>query len=132
MIAVRGTSSARSDARQLRRVMSLPELTLWSALRARQLGLHFRRQHAAGPFVMDFYCSAARLCIEVDGQQHEQSAERDGRRDSYQLRTFDIRTIRIAAADVLGNLEGVIEHIRGQFQAPSGMLRTPSPPPGGE
>jgi very-short-patch-repair endonuclease len=55
-------------ARELRRQMSLPEIVLWQALRKARLGgLRFRRQHPIGPYIVDFYCPAARLAIEVDG-----------------------------------------------------------------
>jgi hypothetical protein len=48
--------------------MSLPEGLLWRELRKRPSGLKFRRQHPAGIYVLDFYCAAARLAIEVDGR----------------------------------------------------------------
>lgn len=50
----------RLFARALRGKMTLPEVLLWKALKGRQLnGLHFRRQHPLGPYVLDFYCDAA-------------------------------------------------------------------------
>ena len=55
------------NARTLRRAMTRPEVLLWQVLRERPNGLRFRRQHPVGPFVLDFYCPAARLAIEVDG-----------------------------------------------------------------
>ena len=58
-------------ARQLRRQMSLPEIALWYQLRQRPGGFKFRHQHPAGPYSLDFYCDAALLCIEVDGEAHE-------------------------------------------------------------
>ena len=48
-------------ARKLRSEMSLPEVLLWRQLRLRPVGLKFRRQHPAGPYVLDFYCAAARF-----------------------------------------------------------------------
>jgi very-short-patch-repair endonuclease len=48
--------------------MSEPEVMLWSRLRKRAgNGVAFRRQHPIGFHVLDFYCSAARLAVEVDG-----------------------------------------------------------------
>jgi very-short-patch-repair endonuclease len=92
--------------------MTLPELLLWQQLRARLDGLKFRRQHPAGPNVLDFYCEAARLCIEVDGEAHSGSdiPLRDADRDCW-LADAGIRTIRTAAADVLKNLGGVLQRI---------------------
>jgi len=44
--------------------MSLPEILIWQRIR----GGEFRRQHALGPFILDFYRARDRLCIEIDGQ----------------------------------------------------------------
>jgi very-short-patch-repair endonuclease len=61
----------RDFAKSLRRKLSLPEGLLWRAIKGRKLdGLHFRKQHPIGPYVLDFYCDEARLAIEVDGQSH--------------------------------------------------------------
>ena len=43
----------------MRRTMTGPERVLWTLLRRNTLGLHFRRQHPVGPFVLDFYCASA-------------------------------------------------------------------------
>ena len=52
-------------ARTLRRKMTLPEVLLWQELRGGRLnGLHFRRQHPVGPYILDFFCAAARLAVE--------------------------------------------------------------------
>src|SRR3954468_12104466 len=88
-------------ARALRRAMTLPEVLLWRALRERPGGLKFRRQHPAGPYVLDFYCETAKLAIEVDGAVHERGSApvRDGERDAW-LETAGIRTCRVPAAEV--------------------------------
>ena|SRR3990167_807700 len=58
----------RNLAKRLRRRMNEPELRLWSRVRANRLGgVHIRRQHPLGPYVLDFFCARARLAIEVDG-----------------------------------------------------------------
>ena len=60
-----------SRARELRREMSLPEVVLWQALRKKRLaGLRVRRQHAIGPYILDFYCPDVKLAIELDGSGH--------------------------------------------------------------
>lgn len=66
-MAITGTSDAVYRARHLRRAMTKPERLLWCALRGNRTGFHFRRQHAAGPYVLDFYCDRIGLCVEVDG-----------------------------------------------------------------
>jgi len=105
-----GSSAAHQRARKLRQEMTKPERLLWWALRANKTGFHFRRQHAAGPYILDFYCDRARLCVEVDGEAHELTVRHDARRDAY-LRRLGIATLRVRARDVLGNLEGVVELI---------------------
>lgn len=55
-------------ARRFRKALTEPELWLWLRLRNRSDGGPvFRSQHPIGPYVLDFYCPQARLCIEVDG-----------------------------------------------------------------
>jgi very-short-patch-repair endonuclease len=99
-------------ARELRRSMSLPEGLLWQELRKRPGGFKFRRQHPIGPYVLDFYCPATRLAIEVDGASHDMgdNPQRDEKRDSW-LRAQGFRIVRFTARDVLHNLDGVIRMI---------------------
>ncbi len=106
--STKGTETART----LRRVMTLPEVLLWQQLRKRPGGFKFRRQHPAGPYILDFYCEAARLAIEVDGEAHNRGDRpaRDLARDEW-LRTKGVETLRLAAGDVLQNMEGVLQSI---------------------
>ena len=99
-------------AKALRREMSLPEVLLWRVLKTRPDGFKFRRQHAAGRYILDFYCHETRLCVEVDGDHHglENRPERDAERDDW-LKTQGVRTLRLTAKDVLDNLEGAIAAI---------------------
>lgn len=99
-------------ARSLRRQLSLPEVLLWRVLRTRPDGLKFRRQQAAGPYVVDFYCHDVRLVVEIDGESHNRGdqPELDARRDEY-LRRSGHRVVRIAARDVLKDLDAVLRHI---------------------
>ena len=84
--------------------MSLPEVLIWQRIR----GCGFRRQHAVGAFILDFYRVPDRLCIEIDGQQHDPAY--DARRDAW-LAERGVRTIRIAAADVLRDPAAVADFI---------------------
>src|SRR5215212_4194348 len=68
-------------ARALRRDMTLPEGMLWQVLRTRPDGLKFRRQHPIGRCVVDFYCPATRLVIELDGIGHEMGDRHNGMSD---------------------------------------------------
>ena len=92
--------------------MTLPEVLLWQQLRKRPDGFKFRRQHPAGPYVLDFFWDSAALCIEVDGSAHDigDAAAKDGYRDGW-LADAGIRTVRIPAGDVLNDLDGVLQLI---------------------
>jgi len=97
-------------ARQLRRNSTDVEMKLWQKLRNRQLGVDFRRQHPAGPFVLDFYAPALRLAIECDGGQHAQAEAKDRQRDAW-LAERGVIVLRFWNSDVVENLSGVVETI---------------------
>ena len=88
-------------AKRLRGQMSLPEVLLWQYLR-KQPDVRFRRQHPIGPYVLDFYCAASKLCIEIDGIAHDMGGgpARDTGRDEW-LQSKGIGVLRISAAEVL-------------------------------
>jgi len=107
-----GPGNGRSNAKRLRQEMTPPEIALWLALRRKEAGVRFRRQHPAGIYVLDFYCAPAKLAIEVDGEAHSRGdrPERDAVRDAW-LAARGVRVLRYAARDVLANLEGVVRQI---------------------
>jgi very-short-patch-repair endonuclease len=96
---MRSPDFIRERAKLLRRTMTRPERTLWSLLRRNEQGLHFRRQHPIGPFILDFYCAAAKLCVEVDGPVHDDRAASDARRTGW-LQSEGIRVLRFTAQDI--------------------------------
>ncbi|HRO33482.1 MAG TPA: endonuclease domain-containing protein [Brevundimonas sp.] len=103
-----------AKARSLRRKMTLPEVLVWNAIRGRRMDdVRFRRQHPLGPYILDFYCEDARLAVEIDGQGHEHpdAAAHDERRTEW-LHRNDVAVMRIAARDVLEDLEDVLQRIR--------------------
>ena len=124
------------QARALRRTMTVPEVALWAVLRTRPAGLKFRRQHPAGPFVLDFYCADARLAVEVDGEAHERGDRpmRDQRRDAV-LSVHGIETLRVSARDVLRDLEAVVRSIAARALERARLHHRPAaggPPPQAE
>ena len=109
---ITGPRETVKRARNLRSEMSLPEAVLWRELRKRPEGLKFRRQHPAGIYVLDFYCAAARLAIEVDGFAHEsENAARADAARSHFLRSQGVATLRVPARAVLENMEGAVARI---------------------
>ena len=107
-----GSECGRRNAKRLRKEMTPPEIALWLALRANDAGLRFRRQHAAGPYVLDFYCAPVSLVIEVDGEAHNRGDRplRDAVRDAW-LAKQGTHALRYAAGDVMTNLDGVVREI---------------------
>ena len=107
-----GSECGRRNAKRLRKEMTPPEIALWLALRANDAGLRFRRQHAAGGYVLDFYCAPANLAIEIDGEAHNRGDRplRDAVRDAW-LATQGTHVLRYTASDVLTNLDGVVRDI---------------------
>jgi very-short-patch-repair endonuclease len=84
------------QARHLRRDQTPAEIRLWLGLRGRRLqDYKFVRQHAVGPFTVDFLCRKAALVIEVDGATHsgERDIEYDQRRTAY-LKSKGYRVLR--------------------------------------
>ena len=117
------------QAKALRRHMTPAEKRLWSALRRNQLdGFHFRRQQIIDGFIVDFYCHAAGLVVEVDGPVHEGQKEYDAERDRV-LAARGLRILRFRNQEVMNDLEGVLACIRA---ACHDLLPTPPPARGRE
>lgn len=91
--------------------MSLPEVLLWQQLRL-QSEVKFRRQHPLGPYVLDFYCPTAKVCIEIDGIAHDMGGRpaRDAARD-IRLKSEGIAVVRIPATEVLADPGAVAESL---------------------
>ena len=87
--------------------MTEPERRLWSRLRGSRLDGHkFRRQDVIGSRIVDFFCPAKGLVVEVDGDTHDAWA--DAQRDAIMARDFGFRTVRFTNAEVMTNLDGVL------------------------
>ena len=100
-------------ARELRQEMTDEERLLWSYLRRKQLaGRRFRRQQPIGPYIVDFYCSAAKLIVELDGSQHWEPQHRayDEARTRW-LAANGYRVLRFANIDFLRERNSVLDAI---------------------
>ena len=99
---------------ELRKCMTKAEIILWEKLRAKKLnGYKFRRQHAIRQFVADFYCHQAKLVIEVDGDYHNETEQKEydiGRTE--ELNQFEITVIRFTNNEVENNINEVLEKIK--------------------
>jgi very-short-patch-repair endonuclease len=61
---------------------------------------------------VDFYCTSAKLIVELDGGQHytEEGKRRDQVKDKY-LESLGIIVVRFSDREVFKNIEGVLERI---------------------
>ena len=100
-----------SRAQQLRKNMTKEERKLWYEY-LRNYPYQFRRQVAFGKYILDFYCAAAKLAIELDGSQHYEAdgPEYDNRRTAF-LNRMGISVLRFTNTDVMRNLSGVCQMI---------------------
>ena len=98
-------------AQQLRREMTKEERRLWYDF-LRHLPVTVNRQKVIGPYIVDFYCAAAKLVIELDGSQHYEAkgVAADAERDRY-LAGLGLRVARYTNLDIQRDFEGVCEDI---------------------
>jgi hydroxymethylglutaryl-CoA lyase len=100
-------------AKALRNAMTGPEWALWNVVKSKQLaGYKFRRQHPFGPFILDFFCPAVGLVVELDGITHggEVARERDAARTAY-LERHGLKVIRFSDDAAVKSIEFVYERI---------------------
>ncbi len=104
------TSEKVELAKRLRRNMTDEEAALWQRLRTNQVGLHFRRQQIIDGFIVDFYCLAAALVVEVDGEIHAGQRTYDRERDRA-LAERGLDVLRIPNGDVRQDIDAVLARI---------------------
>ena len=117
--------SAIENARQLRRDQKDEEKELWRALRSHRFaGFKFRRQHPSGIYILDFYCAAARLDVELDGFHHglPEQMQHDEKRSAY-LKEQDIEELRFWNHQWHANREGCLLTIWDALQRRTGCVR---------
>jgi len=91
---------------------------LWRALKGSTLhGRKFRRQQSIGTYIVDFYCPAEKLIVELEGAAHdsEREAAYDSWRERY-MRSMGLTVIRLENRYVMENLEGVLAYIAQHFR----------------
>jgi very-short-patch-repair endonuclease len=100
------------QSRKLRRQQTPQERKLWKHLRARNLGVKFRKQYVIGFYIADFCCPERKIVIELDGYGHTEKVqkERDKERDSC-LEHRGYKILRFWNSEIDRNLEEVVEHI---------------------
>ncbi|MBR0853527.1 endonuclease domain-containing protein [Bradyrhizobium liaoningense] len=107
------TTIRRVAAKKLRANTTPHERMLWRALKELPVeGSHFRRQAPIGPYVVDLFCPAKHLIIELDGGHHNEdvTAARDLERQRW-LENEGYRVIRFWNSEIMADLTAVIERI---------------------
>lgn len=113
MTLIHDRPDKKDQRRALRQQMTPAEATLWRALKGEQLGgYRFRRQHSIGPYIVDFYCPAVRLIVELDGAGHfTASGSRADDERSHYLQRLNFRILRIENRMVWSAFSKVLEAI---------------------
>lgn len=117
-MSIHSRKEIEDKRRQLRSNMTQAEGVLWNYLRRKQLkGRRFRRQHSIGPYIVDFYCHAELLIIEVDGGVHFDSIQMDHdvKRSAY-LKANGFNVLRFHNQEVFKNTREVLKSITDSFK----------------
>jgi len=107
----------KEPARSLRTNMTDAEQLLWQRVRRKQIqSVQFYRQKPLLSYIVDFYCPAAKLVIELDGSQHYEAEHqiRDRLRDEalgklgLHVLRFDNRQVLLETDAVLTVIDDVV------------------------
>jgi adenine-specific DNA-methyltransferase len=114
-------------ARELRSNMTYTEVRLWLRLKGRQLdGWKFRRQTPIGRYIVDFYCPAARLVIELNGSSHIH--ERQSEYDEQRRRWLESRGYRVLTYSADSPEQDYLEGVWDAIQLAPAQVPGPPPP----
>ena len=118
-------------ARKLRKDMTKEERHLWYDFLS-SYPVRFRRQEIIDSFIVDFYCSKARLAVELDGSQHyEDKAIKYDEERTKKLKSLGVDVIRFSNSDILQRFEGVCiridEAVKFRINHPSVSFADSSP-----
>ena len=108
----------KENSRALRTNMTDAEQVLWHHLRRKQIqNMQFYRQKPLLSFIVDFYCPAAKLVIELDGSQHFEAEHqaKDQARDAalagsgLRVLRFDNRQVLLETDAVLAVIDKIVK-----------------------
>jgi very-short-patch-repair endonuclease len=108
----------KSIRKELRNNSTRAEVYLWQFLQNRKFeDRKFRRQHSIGNYIVDFYCPAERIILELDGDVHNnfQQKEKDKIRDDH-LMEMGFKVLRFKNEQVLNYVDQVLQQIKENFQ----------------
>ena len=111
-------------AKELRKNMTEEEKLLWYGF-LKDYPVRFLRQKVIDNFIVDFYCSKAKLAIELDGSEHytHEGLEHDKIRTDF-IESRKIKIIRITNKEIKQNFENICKYIDEEVKK---VDRIPSP-----
>ena len=104
-------------ARNLRKTSTIQEKRMWNLLKNRQFyNLKFKRQQPIGNYIVDFICKEAKIIIEIDGGQHNNSKniEYDNIRTEF-LNSLGYKVIRFWNNEIYENIDGVMSKLKEEI-----------------
>ncbi len=115
---VNNVNYLKDRRKSLRNNLTPAEAKLWSALKNSSFkDRKFRRQHSIENYIVDFYCPAEKIIVELDGQVHmdPMQAQYDTERDK-RLSELGNKVLRFENKFVFNDLDGVLRVIEEHFK----------------
>lgn len=100
----------KENSKQLRKNSTIGEIILWKHLRAREMmGYQFNRQKPIDNYIVDFYCQALNLVIEIDGNYHNHDIDQVKDEERQQiLESKKLNFLRFSEMEVRTNIVNVL------------------------
>lgn len=106
----------RDHARYNRNHPTEAEELLWNYLKAKSLGVSFKRQHIIGGYIVDFACLSSKQIVELDGGYHQVSHQQvsDALRQEW-LEGRGYRVVRFTNEELFNNISNVLQTIEANL-----------------
>ncbi|MEO6729537.1 MAG: endonuclease domain-containing protein [Candidatus Dojkabacteria bacterium] len=99
------------NSKKLRNKSTLSEILLWNKLKGRQINNYqFLKQKPIGAFIVDFFCPAKELIIEIDGISHMNKYDYDQKRINY-FKSIGLKVIVFTDLEVKRSIQYVVQTI---------------------
>lgn len=115
----RNCTQQKDLRRKLRRSLTPAEATLWRMIKGGRMwqGLTWRRQFSVEQYVLDFYCPALSLAIELDGEVHNNAyAQQHDEKRTRRLEELGITVIRFENRVVFENPEQIFGYVEQRIE----------------
>ena len=107
----------KTNARALRSQTTDAEQKLWYRLRRKQInGWQFYRQKPIGPYIVDFYCAAANLVVEIDGKIHFYHKQHDAARSEV-IKSLGVSVVRFRNEEIENDMASVLETLKRMLKS---------------